>query len=76
MGLERRHVKFRQPEFNTCLCIVGDGRAAGSCDKKCSKQEGLAKAAVNGLVNEACDREQLDYYGLYPVLLKVQRSED
>lgn len=32
------------------------------------KQEGLAKAAVSGLVNEPVTREQLDYYGLYPVL--------
>lgn len=33
-----------------------------------TKQEGLAKAAINGLVNEPVTREQLDYYGLYPVL--------
>ncbi|HEY5585347.1 MAG TPA: GerMN domain-containing protein [Ruminiclostridium sp.] len=32
------------------------------------KQEGLAKAAIGGLVDEAVTREQLDYYGLYPVL--------
>lgn len=32
------------------------------------KQEGLAKAAISGLVDEAVTREQLDYYGLYPVL--------
>ncbi|MDF2985317.1 MAG: hypothetical protein K0R50_827 [Eubacterium sp.] len=32
------------------------------------KQEGMAKAAVSGLVDEAVTREQLDYYGLYPVL--------
>lgn len=32
------------------------------------KQEGLAKAAINGLVDETFTREQLDYYGLYPVL--------
>lgn len=34
------------------------------------KQEGLAKAAILGLVDEAVTREQLDYYGLYPVLPK------
>ncbi len=33
-----------------------------------TKQEGMAKAAVSGLVDEAVTREQLDYYGLYPVL--------
>ncbi len=32
------------------------------------KQEGLAKAAISGLVDEPVIREQLDYYGLYPVL--------
>ncbi len=32
------------------------------------KQEGLAKAAINGLVDEPVTREQLDYYGFYPVL--------
>lgn len=38
--------------------------------RKVSKQEGLAKAAVNGLVDQAITREQLAYYGLYPVLPK------
>ncbi|ACL75705.1 GerMN domain-containing protein [Ruminiclostridium cellulolyticum] len=32
------------------------------------KQESLAKAAILGLVDEAVTKEQLDYYGLYPVL--------
>lgn len=32
------------------------------------KQEGMAKAAISGLVDEAVTREQLGYYGLYPVL--------
>ncbi len=35
-----------------------------------TKQEGLAKAAILGLVDEAVTKEQLDYYGLYPVLPK------
>lgn len=35
-----------------------------------AKQEGLAKAALGGLIDEAVTREQLDYYGLYPVLPK------
>ncbi len=38
--------------------------------RKVTKQEGIAKAAVGGLVDEAVTREQLDYYGLYPVLPK------
>lgn len=33
-----------------------------------SKQEGLAKAAIGGLIDQAVTREQLDFYGLYPVL--------
>ncbi|PYG88848.1 germination protein M [Ruminiclostridium sufflavum DSM 19573] len=36
--------------------------------RKVSKQEGVAKAAINGLVDQAVTREQLAYYGLYPVL--------
>lgn len=36
--------------------------------RKVPKQEGLAKAAVNGLVDQAITREKLAYYGLYPVL--------
>lgn len=36
--------------------------------RKVMKQEGLAKAAISGLVDEAITREQLVYYGLYPVL--------
>lgn len=38
--------------------------------RKVTKQEGLAKAAINGLVDQALTREQLAYYGLYPVLPK------
>ncbi|QNU68272.1 GerMN domain-containing protein [Ruminiclostridium herbifermentans] len=38
--------------------------------RKVTKQEGLAKAAINGLVDQAVTREQLAYYGLYPVLPK------
>lgn len=34
------------------------------------KQEGMAKAAISGLVDDAVNRERLDYYGLYPVLPK------
>lgn len=36
--------------------------------RKVQKQEGLAKAAINGLVDQAITREQLAFYGLYPVL--------
>ncbi len=38
--------------------------------RKVTKQEGLAKAAINGLVDQALTREQLAYFGLYPVLPK------
>jgi germination protein M len=34
------------------------------------KQEGMARAAIGGLVDDAVNRERLDYYGLYPVLPK------
>jgi len=33
-----------------------------------SRQEGIARASVNALVDSAINREQLEYYGLYPVL--------
>lgn len=32
------------------------------------KQEGVAKAAINGLIDSAPTREELQYYGIYPVL--------
>ena len=32
------------------------------------KQEGVAKAAVNGLIDSTISREELEYYGLYPML--------
>ncbi len=32
------------------------------------KQTGIAKAAVNGLTDSAITREELQYYGVYPVL--------
>jgi germination protein M len=38
--------------------------------RKVQKQEGLAKAAISGLIDDAVTREQLDYYGLSPVLPK------
>ncbi|HEX2925500.1 MAG TPA: GerMN domain-containing protein [Ruminiclostridium sp.] len=36
--------------------------------RQVQKQEGMAKASILGLVDEAVTKEQLDYYGLYPVL--------
>jgi len=32
------------------------------------KQEGIARAAVNGIIDSAINREELEYYGLYPIL--------
>lgn len=32
------------------------------------KQEGIAKAAIKGLIDSAPTREELQYYGVYPVL--------
>lgn len=32
------------------------------------KQEGIARAAINGIIDNAINREELEYYGLYPVL--------
>lgn len=32
------------------------------------KQEGIARAAINGLIDSPIIREELEYYGLYPVL--------
>jgi len=34
------------------------------------KQEGIARAAVNGLIDNSQNREELMYYGLYPVIPK------
>lgn len=36
--------------------------------RKVAKQEGIAKAALKGLIDSAVTREELEYYGLYPVL--------
>lgn len=35
--------------------------------RKVEKQEGIAKAALNALVDNALNREEIEYYGLYPV---------
>lgn len=32
------------------------------------KQEGIAKAAVNALIDSSINREELEYFGIYPVL--------
>lgn len=36
--------------------------------RKAAKQEAMAKAAISALVDDSINREQLDYYGLLPVL--------
>lgn len=36
--------------------------------RKIAKQEGVARAAVNCLIDSSTNREELEYYGLYPVL--------
>mgnify|MGYP005843153973 CR=1 FL=1 len=36
--------------------------------RQVAKQEGIARAAVNGLIDSPINREELEYYGLYPVL--------
>lgn len=38
--------------------------------RKVEKQEGIARVAINGLIDSAITREELQYYGLYPVLPK------
>ena len=36
--------------------------------RKVPKHEGLARTAVTGLIDSAANREEISYYGLYPVL--------
>ncbi|HHW46991.1 MAG TPA: GerMN domain-containing protein, partial [Clostridiaceae bacterium] len=36
--------------------------------RRVEKQEGIAKAALNALVDNALNREEIGYFGLYPVL--------
>lgn len=36
--------------------------------KKIVKQEGIARATVNALIDDSIKREEMEYYGLYPVL--------
>jgi germination protein M len=36
--------------------------------RKIVKQEGIARAAVNALIDDALKREEIEYYGLFPVL--------
>jgi len=36
--------------------------------RRVEKQEGIAKAALNALVDNALNREEIEYFGLYPVL--------
>ncbi|HHV98790.1 MAG TPA: GerMN domain-containing protein [Clostridiaceae bacterium] len=38
--------------------------------RRVPKHEGLARTAVTGLIDSAANREELSYYGLYPVLPK------
>lgn len=38
--------------------------------RKVAKQEGIARAAVNGLIDSPLNREEIEYYGIYPVLPK------
>lgn len=36
--------------------------------RRIGKQEGIAKAAVSGLIDSAITREEIEYYGVYPVI--------
>lgn len=36
--------------------------------RKVERQEGIARAALNGLIDNAMNREELEYFGIYPVL--------
>ena len=36
--------------------------------RKLVKQDGIARASINGLIDNSANREELAYYGLYPVL--------
>jgi len=38
--------------------------------RKLAKQEGIARAAINCLIDSSLNREEVEYYGLYPVLPK------
>lgn len=38
--------------------------------RRVSKEEALASLAINGLIDSAMNREELEYYGLYPILPK------
>ena len=45
----------------------GDGYVIPAT-RRVVKQEGIAKAALNGLIDSAANREELMYFGLHPVL--------
>lgn len=36
--------------------------------RRTGKQDGIARAALNGLIDTAASREEIEYFGLYPVL--------
>lgn len=38
--------------------------------RRVARQEGIARAAINGLIDNALNREGIEYFGLYPVLPK------
>lgn len=38
--------------------------------RRIEKQEGIARTAVNGLIDDPIHREEIEYYGVYPVLPK------
>lgn len=38
--------------------------------RKIEKQEGIARAAINGLIDSSLNREEIQYFGVYPVLPK------
>jgi germination protein M len=38
--------------------------------RKIAKQEGVARAAIAGLIDSAINREEIEFFGLYPVLPK------
>ncbi|MDF2524295.1 MAG: hypothetical protein K0R31_1936 [Clostridiales bacterium] len=68
-------VKSEQTVANTSYLLVtlfyqDAGKSIIPVTRRIEKQDAIARTAVNGLIDDPINREEIEYYGVYPVLPK------
>jgi len=62
------HNGFTQSQVNVKVFYQLHDKTIVPVTRKIAKQEGIARAVLTGMIDNSISREELAYYGLYPVL--------